>query len=66
MYVYCLLKNTSTKHHKYVVNKKHEHFDNIIVRERFGRIIVSAFFLQNEICLFLAHCICFYVGYSFS
>ena len=60
----CLLKNTTTKHKKYVVNQKLEHVDDISFRERFGRIKVG-FFLQNKICPFLAQCICIYVGHSF-
>jgi hypothetical protein len=37
------LKNTSTKHNKYVVNKKLEHFNDISFRELFGRIRVVFF-----------------------
>jgi hypothetical protein len=37
-YVNCLLKNTSTKDNKYVVNQKLEHVDDISFRELFGRI----------------------------
>ena len=54
----CLLKNTSTKHNKYVVNQKVEHDDDISFREHFGRI-KSILFLQNKICLFLAQGIYF-------
>jgi len=34
------VENTSTKHDKYVVNKKLEHVDDISFRELFGRIRV--------------------------
>ena len=34
----CLLKNTSTKHSKYVVNQKLQYVDDISFREPFGRI----------------------------
>jgi bisphosphoglycerate-dependent phosphoglycerate mutase len=47
----CLLKTTSTKDNKYVVNQKLEHVDDINFKELFGRISV---FLQNKICPFLA------------
>ena len=40
MYADCLLKNTSTKNNKYVVNQKLEHVDDISFRELFGRIRV--------------------------
>jgi hypothetical protein len=53
-----MLKNTSTKHNKYVVNQKVEHDDGISFREHFGRI-KSILFLQNKICLFLAQGIYF-------
>ena len=39
-YADCLLKNTSTKHIKYVVNQKLEHIEDISFRELFGRIRV--------------------------
>ena len=39
-YADCLLKNTSTKDSKYVVNQKFEHVDDISFRELFGRIRV--------------------------
>ena len=45
-YADCLLKNTSTKHNKYVVNQKLEHVDDIIFRELFGRI--SVFFCLRK------------------
>jgi len=32
------LKNTTTKHNKYIVNPKFEHFDDISFRELFGRV----------------------------
>jgi hypothetical protein len=35
-----LLKNSSAKHSKYVVNQKLEHVDDINFRELFGRIRV--------------------------
>jgi hypothetical protein len=38
MYAECLLKNIPTKHRKYVVNQKLEHFEDISFRELFGRI----------------------------
>jgi transposase len=37
MIIDCLLKNISTKHSKYVVNKTFQHFVNISFREPFGR-----------------------------
>ena len=37
-YADCLLKNTSTKHSKYVVNQKLELVEDISFRELFGRI----------------------------
>jgi hypothetical protein len=42
-YADCLLKNTSTKDNKYVVNQKLEHVDDISFSEFVGRIRV--FFL---------------------
>ena len=63
MYADCLLKNTSIKHNKYVVNQTLEHVDDISFRELFGRI--RDLFLQNKICPFLAHGICIYVVHSF-
>ena len=63
-YAECLLKNTSTKENKYVVNQNLEHFDDISFRELFGRIRV-VFFKQSKICPFLAQGICIYVGHSF-
>ena len=63
-YADCLLKNTSTKHSKYVFNKKNSSMLMISVSENlFGRIRV--FFLQDKICPFLAQSICIYVGHSF-
>ena len=44
--IYCLLKNTSTKDNKYVVNQKLEHVDDISFGEPFGKIRV--FFFQNK------------------
>ena len=41
---HCLLKNTSTKYNKYVVNQKLEHIDDISFRELFGRIRVFYFY----------------------
>ena len=61
MYGHYLLKNTSTKDNKYVVNQKIEHVDDISFKELFGRI---SDFLQNKICPFLAQGICIYVGHS--
>ena len=52
MYADCLLKNISTKHSKYVVNKKLEHVD-VSFREIFGRI--SVFF-----CFWLFVCLCIF------
>ena len=40
-YTNCLLKNTSTKHNKYVVNQKLEHVEDISFRELFARIRVE-------------------------
>jgi len=40
MYADSLLKNTSTKDNKYVVNQKLEHVDDISFREHFSRIRV--------------------------
>jgi hypothetical protein len=40
MYADCLLKTTSTKHSKYVVNQKLEHIDDISFRDLFDRIRV--------------------------
>jgi hypothetical protein len=39
----CLLKNTSTKQSKYVVNQKLEHVEDISFREFFGRIRVVVY-----------------------
>jgi hypothetical protein len=44
----CLLKNTTTKYEKYVVNQKLEHVDDISFRELFGRIKVFWLFLCCE------------------
>ena len=44
---HCLLKNTSTKDNKYVVNQTLEHIDDISFRELFG--IISVLFLQNNV-----------------
>ena len=63
IYADCLLKNTSTKHNKYVVNQKLGHVDDISFRERFSRIRV--FCLQNKICPFLAQGICIYFGHFY-
>jgi len=57
------LTKMSTKHHKYVVNQKFDHVDDISFKEVLGRIRV-VFFLQNKICPFLAQGICIYVGHS--
>ena len=38
MYANSLLKNTSIKHNKYVVNQKLEHVDDISFRQLFSRI----------------------------
>ena len=62
-YADCLLKNTSTKENKYVVNQQLEHVDDISFRELFGRIRVI--FSQNKICPFLAQEICIYNGHYF-
>jgi TfoX/Sxy family transcriptional regulator of competence genes len=43
-----LKKNASTKHNKYVVNKKIANFDDISYRELFGRIKVGFFLTTNE------------------
>ena len=37
-YADCLLKNTSTKHSKYVVNQKLEDIDDVSFREHLGRM----------------------------
>jgi hypothetical protein len=37
----CLLKNTSTKHNKYIVNQKLENVEDISLRELFGRIRIK-------------------------
>ena len=60
----CLLKNRSTKHSKYAINQKLEHFDDISFREYFCRRWVY-FLLQKKICLYLRQSICIYVSYSF-
>ena len=59
MYADCLLKNTSTKENKYVVNQTLVHVDDISFRELFGSIRV--FFLENMICPVLAQSISIYV-----
>jgi hypothetical protein len=46
MYADSLLKNTPTKHSKYVVNQKLKYFDDISIRELLGRIRV--FFLTKQ------------------
>ena len=43
----CLLKNTSTKHSKYVVNQKLQHADDINFRELFGRIRVVFYKIKS-------------------
>jgi hypothetical protein len=58
-----LLKNTPTKHSKYVVNPKLKHFDDISFKYLFSRIRVV--FLQNNICPFLRQYTCIYVDHSF-
>jgi hypothetical protein len=45
---HCLLKNTSTKHSKYVVNQKLDHFDDISFRELFGQIRVVLYKIRFE------------------
>ena len=55
MYTDCLLKNTSTKHNKYVVNEKLENVDDISFRELFGRMNQCFIFYFYKICPFLAH-----------
>jgi hypothetical protein len=55
------LKNTSTKHNKYVVNQKLDHVGDISFREFLVESAVFFFvffFLQNKICPFLAQGIC--------
>jgi hypothetical protein len=42
-YADCLLKNTSTKNNKYVVNQKLEHVVDISFRELFGKIRADFF-----------------------
>jgi hypothetical protein len=42
------IKNTPTKHNKYDINQKLNHFDDISLRKHFGRIGVF-FYLQNNI-----------------
>ena len=42
-YADCLLKITSTKDNKYIVNQTLEHVDDISFRELFGRIRVFFF-----------------------
>jgi len=61
-YADCLLKNTSTKDNKYIVNKKIEHVD-ISFRELF--LVDSELFLQNKICPFLRQDICHYICWAF-
>jgi hypothetical protein len=47
-----LLKNTSTKHNKYVVNQtKHKHVDDISFRELFGRISGFIFKIRSDLSL---------------
>ena len=46
-YADCLLKNTSTKHNKYVVNQKREHVDDINFKELSGRIRVGFYKLST-------------------
>jgi hypothetical protein len=45
-YADCLLINMSTKHNKYVVNQKLEHFDDISFRELYGRWIRVVLFTK--------------------
>ena len=47
LYFDCLLKNTSTKQNKYVVNQKLEHVDDISFRELFDRIRVIAYKIRS-------------------
>jgi len=47
MYADCLLKNTSTKENKYVVNQTLEHVDDISFREIFGRIRVFSYKVKS-------------------
>ena len=49
MYADCLLKNTSTKENKYVVNQKLEHVDDISFRELFGSIRVVFCFRKYDL-----------------
>ena len=51
-YADCLLKNTSIKHSKYVVNQKLEHVEDISFRELFGRIRV-VFYKIRSVCFTL-------------
>jgi hypothetical protein len=46
-YADCLLKNTPTKHSKYVVNQKLEHVEDIGFRELFGRIRVVFYKIRS-------------------
>jgi hypothetical protein len=59
------LKNTSTKHNKYVVNQKLEHVDKSVSENFLVECFFLFFFLQNKICPFLAQGISIYVGHSF-
>ena len=51
----CLLKNTSTKHNKYVVNQKFEHVED---KSSENFLVESEWYSTNKICLFLAQGIC--------
>jgi hypothetical protein len=47
----CLLKKTSTKHSKYVVNHKLRHVDDFIFRELLGKMrVVFFFFFSFFLC----------------
>ena len=59
----CLLKNTSIKHKKYVVNQKLKYFDDISFTELYGRILVS-FYKMRFFFSFLRQVTCFYVCHS--
>jgi len=47
MYADYLLKNTSTKHNKYVVNQKVKHVDDISFRELVDRIRVVFYQIRS-------------------
>ena len=48
-YADCLMKNTSTKENKYVVNQNLEHVDDISFRELFGRIRVMFYKIRSSL-----------------